>query len=369
MNKKDRIMDLMRRGIISDDEAMELLKKAGLDGNVDDAVKSDKEKLTYTDKDGYVNHDVDFADAMKTTFQGVADKLAQGFKALSKTVDDNVDFTNGFPKVKSTSKIIEKDLEGEFSKVDLDLKAGQVEVYPGENAHVKVEYKIYGAIDEENLDEFLAEKTVLKVADDVLEISTSDSLRISADVKLYLPEKEYDKFDFNLTHGDIKFDKISVKDLELHQINGDVDLNATKHEKLELTTKNGKIRVVDGFVKDLNLDSINGDIRLTSEFESANVTLVNGVILLTQTTTTAKNLNVRNVNGDIKVAVPEALGLVGRVKTVFGGYKTRLKLDNPFEAGRNGAAVVRNGNETLTFELETKSGTIWLKDTDNSDEN
>ena len=62
----------------------------------------------------------------------------------------------------------------------------------------------------------------------------------------------------------------------------------------------------------------------------------------------------------------ETLGLVGHVRTIFGGYKTRIKLDGPFEAGRNGAAVVRSSNDqaSLTFELETKSGTIWLKDAD-----
>ena len=34
---------------------------------------------------------------------------------------------------------------------------------------------------------------------------------------------------------------------------------------------------------------------------------------------------------------------------------------------RNGAAIVRQGAESLTFEFETKSGTIWLKDTETTD--
>ena len=103
-------------------------------------------------------------------------------------------------------------------------------------------------------------------------------------------------------------------------------------------------------------------MRVTTDFENANLSLVNGNILVTEASSGARSLNAHNVNGDIKVSVPSSLGLVGHVRTIFGGYKTRLDLDNPFEAGRNGAAVVRSGENSLTFELETKSGTIWLKD-------
>ncbi len=83
--------------------------------------------------------------------------------------------------------------------------------------------------------------------------------------------------------------------------------------------------------------------------------------MLTEKTGTAHKLNLKNVNGDIKVSVPESLGLVGHVRTIFGGYKTRLNLDSPFEAGRNGAAIVRQGAESLTFEFETKSERFGLK--------
>ena len=67
------------------------------------------------------------------------------------------------------------------------------------------------------------------------------------------------------------------------------------------------------------------------------------------------------MNGDIKVSVPESLGLVGHVRTIFGGYKTRLNLDSPFEAGRNGAAIVRQGAESLTLNLKQNQERFGLK--------
>ncbi|MCL2677273.1 MAG: DUF4097 domain-containing protein, partial [Streptococcaceae bacterium] len=91
-NNKDRIMDLKRRGIITEDEALELLE-----GNSN----QEKGQFSYTDKNGYDNHDIDTITGIKNAFGTVIDKLSDGMKALSKTVDDNVDFTNGFPKMKS----------------------------------------------------------------------------------------------------------------------------------------------------------------------------------------------------------------------------------------------------------------------------
>lgn len=49
-NKKDRIMDLMRRGIITEDEALELLEKNGsVNGEASDD-KTENKEFTYTDK-------------------------------------------------------------------------------------------------------------------------------------------------------------------------------------------------------------------------------------------------------------------------------------------------------------------------------
>lgn len=155
--------------------------------------------------------------------------------------------------------------------------------------------------------------------------------------------------------------------MNINLMNGNAEVLEVNSDELKINNKNGEIKVIDGTNSDLELTGVNGNIRITTAFESGDVSLVNGNILLTEKTGTAHKLNLKNVNGDIKVSVPESLGLVGHVRTIFGGYKTRLNLDSPFEAGRNGAAIVRQGAESLTFEFETKSGTIWLKDTETTD--
>jgi DUF4097 and DUF4098 domain-containing protein YvlB len=131
---------------------------------------------------------------------------------------------------------------------------------------------------------------------------------------------------------------------------------------LTVSSKNGELTLEKTTAENLALDLINGDIKFDGSFIDGKAALTNGSVRITQHDNRAKNLNVKNINGDIKLSVPESLALTGRVKTLFGGYKTRLRLDQPFESGKSGAMVVRSGSDNLIFDLEIKSGTIWLKD-------
>ncbi|MDR0298538.1 MAG: DUF4097 family beta strand repeat-containing protein [Streptococcaceae bacterium] len=336
-DKKERILDLMRKGIITNDEAIELLEKADMSA-ADVKADSKKEKPSM-DNDGFENYKQDTGESIKNTFSQAADKIVDVFKGLSKTVDENIDFSNGWPKVRTQEKTVEFDLGETFDSVNLDVKAGKISVKLGDNAHIKVDYKVYGAATD--LEAYLAENTKLQVEDKVLMITATG--RVAAYVELYLPAKEYDEIKFVLLNGKVELDDITAKNMIVSSKNGELSLTNTQAENL-------------------SLDLINGDIKFEGSFIDGKATLTNGSVRISQRDNRAKNLNVKNINGDIKLSVPESLALTGRAKTVFGGYKTRLRLDQAFESGKNGATVVRSGSDNMTFDLEIKSGTIWLKD-------
>ena len=85
-------------------------------------------------------------------------------------------------------------------------------------------------------------------------------------------------------------------------------------------------------------------------------------MIITESAIDGESLKVKNVNGDIKISVPKNIGLVGYVKTTFGKYKTRVELDSPLEITKNGAALVRTAVNSLTLDIATNTGSIWLKD-------
>ncbi|MDR2977214.1 MAG: DUF4097 family beta strand repeat-containing protein [Streptococcaceae bacterium] len=345
-DKKERIMDLMRKGVITNEEALELLEKMNAGGSsaTEDVEKNSEKEIeseikSKLDAEGFENHRQDTGDSIKNTLNQAADKLSDLFKGLSKTVDDNVDFSNGWPKVKTIEKTVEFDILEPFDSVSLDVKGGKVTVKPGDNAHIKVLYKIYGAVSD--VEQYLAENTKISTEEATLDISAAG--RIAAYVELYLPNRIYTDLTFKLLNGKILLDGVETTNLTASSKNGELGISNTKTDKL-------------------SLDLINGDIKFDGSFIDGQVLLTNGGIRMTQHDNRAKNLTAKSINGEVKLSVPESLALTGRVKTVFGNYKTRLRLDQPFESGKSGAAVVRSGDDNLTFELETKSGTIWLKD-------
>ncbi|MDR0297679.1 MAG: DUF4097 family beta strand repeat-containing protein [Streptococcaceae bacterium] len=351
-NKKERILKLMRDGVITQDEALELLEKAGISG---DGVGEEA-----FDNAGYRTQNVDAGEALKSAFSGLGDSLKNVAKSIKRGVDENVDFSQGFPKVRATSFDIEKDLEGDFNAIEVDLSHVLLTIRPGENAHLKGTYKIYGGIDG-SVENFLATHTTSTVWQDVLTLS-ADSKRVGAKFELWLPEKQYEELKINALSGKIDVKSVSADRISVTLLHGEVRLEELTASELSVDSKNGNILALPEHVNKLSLKLVNGTIKFDGSFEEADASLINGSILLTQRDARARKLSASVAHGDVKLSVPENLGLVGHARATFGGYKTRLNLLQSPEFGKNGGAIVRNGEETLTFDLETKTGTIWLKD-------
>ena len=145
-------------------------------------------------------------------------------------------------------------------------------------------------------------------------------------------------------------------------VNGIVNIEGLTADDLNVKKVNGDLIVKDGLFKSVVVKAVNGEVRVASDFETADISNVNGEVVVTATAINAENLKVKNVNGDVKISVPENIGVVGYVKTTFGKYKTRIALDNPLEITKNGAALIRTATNSLTLDIATNTGSIWLKD-------
>ncbi|GAB2023730.1 DUF4097 domain-containing protein [Pseudolactococcus yaeyamensis] len=329
-------MDLMRKGIITESEAIELLEKAGLDN--DTAGRGAGQQI---DKDGY---QIDSSEAVKQFVNQAGYLMKSFFQSAKKSVDNNVDFSNGFPSLKYVTKSDYRAFEGGIKDITMSATSGDVTVVTKdvEKTIVETTYKVYGGVAEEAVDEFLRDNVVIELEQGELNIDVK-SKRIVVEMTITLATSQIENAKFDVVNGIVNLENLVAEDLNVKKVNGD------------LSVKGGVFGTV-------TVKAVNGEVRVAADFETADISNVNGEVVVTATAINAENLKVKNVNGDVKISVPENIGVVGYVKTTFGKYKTRIALDNPLEITKNGAALIRTATNSLTLDIATNTGSIWLKD-------
>lgn len=340
-NQKERILDLMRKGIITESEAIELLEKSGLTGDASQQADGEDESSQEKDKEGY---QTDSSEAIKQFMNQAGSFMKSMLHSAKKSVNDNVDFSNGFPSLKYLSKSDFKAFEGQVNDLTVTATTGDVTVKTKDvkKTIVEVTYKVYGGISEALLDEFISENVIIDLQENELSVEVK-SKRIVVDVTVTLPLNPLKMAKLDVVNGTMVLEDLIADDLKIKKVNGDLTVQRCNLDAIKVK-------------------SVNGEVRVISNFETADITNVNGEILVTETSLDGENLKVKNVNGDIKISVPENIGLVGYIKTTFGSYKTRVNLDTPLEITKNGAALVRKAVNSLTLDISTNTGNIWLKD-------
>ncbi|MDR1606271.1 MAG: DUF4097 family beta strand repeat-containing protein [Streptococcaceae bacterium] len=340
-NKKERILDLMRQGIITESEAIELLEKAGLADDTGAAKDEGKTQARSTDQEGY---QTDSSEAVKH-FVNQAGSLMKGlFQSAKKSVDDTVDFSSGFPSFKHLTHSEFKAFDQPIRELAVTATSGDVTVVVKdvEKTIVEATYKVYGGVAEEALADFIRDNVIISLDEGQLRVAVQ-SKRIVVELTITLARHQLAAAKFNVVNGMMTLKDLVAENLTVKKVNGD------------LTVAGGKFGTAA-------IRNVNGEIKVSTDFDTADITNVNGEVLVTVTSLAAENLKVENVNGQVKISVPANIGLVGYVKTIFGGYKTRLKLDNPLAIGIKGAALVRTAINSLTLDVTMVTGTIWLKD-------
>ncbi|WEV45389.1 DUF4097 family beta strand repeat-containing protein [Streptococcaceae bacterium ESL0687] len=397
MNKKERILDLMRHGVISNEEAIELLENidnknnetnnidadkgldslsdifAGFDPKTffdteevveefgeDDSAKQEKESEN-KDKEQDKFNATDLSDSIGEAFKSLLGWGSDVFDNMKTKVDENFEWDSGKFKVKTSKKQDSRIIDGDIRALNIISQAGDIEVIKSDDDKVKIDFdlEVYG---NEDLEDFLAKNLLISDAGGILTINVA-SKRVSADMVVSLPAKRYDSLIVRLASGDVSVSSTIADYIRITNISGDLELNGLSSTITELSTKNGDLKVSGGSYTDLNVKTINGDLTVNSDFETSELSSINGAIRLAPSLK-AKKINIKNINGDIKMSIPSSAGFTGLAKTSFGKYKTRLELDNPLDIGKSGVALVRTGHDVITFEIESRMGNIWLKDAD-----
>lgn len=304
----------------------------------------------------------------------VGEFLKKTFNSFSDTMNDNVEWKDIKMKVPgvATTKF-----EHEFnypnpqaSLIDVKVANGTVVFKTWDQEDVKVEAKIklYGKMVGDSPMEAFLERSDIDVDDETISFQVPNK-RVKADLTFYLPKRTYDHVSVKLLNGNVLVEELTAKDVYTKSTNGTITFKKIDATMLEIEGVNGEIKVLEGTILDNIIETVNGDVSISAAPESLSVSLINGDIRITAKEKTLRRVEASSANGNIKLALPNNLGVEGQVKTNLGSINSRL----------TDIEVVREkkdrGNQQLHFRrvleesmaqinASTTTGSIFLKDTD-----
>lgn len=304
----------------------------------------------------------------------VGEFLKKTFNSFSDTMNDNVEWKDIKMKVPgvATTKF-----EHEFnypnpqaSLIDVKVANGTVVFKTWDQEDVKVEAKIklYGKMAGDSPMEAFLERSDIDVDDETISFQVPNK-RVKADLTFYLPKRTYDHVSVKLLNGNVLVEELTAKDVYTKSTNGTIAFKKIDATMLEIEGVNGEIKVLEGTILDNIIETVNGDVSISAAPESLSVSLINGDIRITAKEKTLRRVEASSANGNIKLALPNNLGVEGQVKTNLGSINSRL----------TDIEVVREkkdrGNQQLHFRrvleesmaqinASTTTGSIFLKDTD-----
>lgn len=304
----------------------------------------------------------------------VGEFLKKTFNSFSDTMNDNVEWKDIKMKVPgvATTKF-----EHEFnypnpqaSLIDVKVAYGTVVFKTWDQEDVKVEAKIklYGKMAGDSPMEAFLERSDIDVDDETISFQVPNK-RVKADLTFYLPKRTYDHVSVKLLNGNVLVEELTAKDVYTKSTNGTIAFKKIDATMLEIEGVNGEIKVLEGTILDNIIETVNGDVSISAAPESLSVSLINGDIRITAKEKTLRRVEASSANGNIKLALPNNLGVEGQVKTNLGSINSRL----------TDIEVVREkkdrGNQQLHFRrvleesmaqinASTTTGSIFLKDTD-----
>lgn len=326
----------------------------------------------------------DWKEQATDTLNQVGDKMAEAgnqlgnflkktFKTVSNTVNDNVEWKDvnlRVPGVASQKfdKVFEF-AETEASILDVKVANGNVTFNLWDEPTVKVEAKIklYGKLESVSPEIAFEERSHIEVDDDHISFQIPNK-RIRADLIFYLPKRTYDHVSVKLLNGNILISELEVKDIYAKSTNGNIEIEKIDASMLEIEGVNGNIRVASGTILDSIIETVNGSVTMTATPQNIGISLVNGDIRLTLKEDTVRRMNASSVNGNVKVAFPETLGLEGIAKTSLGSINSRLseyEIVRQKKERMNQLLQFRRITDTIAqIDLSTTTGNIYLKDTE-----
>ncbi|MDR1012877.1 MAG: DUF4097 family beta strand repeat-containing protein [Lactobacillales bacterium] len=372
MESKKRILKLVSKGVISVEEGVRLLEKLKMTEKdpAEHIQESSAEKIEFSENLNKAFSQI--GDAFKylgSQFKPLANQVGDNLKSALHSAKNSVDMKEVKIKVPTLAfKSFEASYtfaENAATIVNIENFNGYTKIISSENDSVvlDVEGKVYAEKIADAKDIF-EQNAIIDVTDEKIFIK-APSLRIKTNFTLSLPKRVYDYVSVANINGAIKINPLQAADVILNTKNGQVDVANYQLTMLEISVLNGDVVVGDGKMLNSIIKTTNGAVSFAGRAKSLSVNITNGNSKITFANEEIEKILINNVNGNIKLALPSKLGIIGNAKTTFGEIKTRIQeMEVLKRQTKKVLKFKRDGAKKVNVAVKTTTGNIYLKDTD-----
>ncbi|EFR99122.1 DUF4097 family beta strand repeat-containing protein [Listeria seeligeri] len=414
-NERKRILELVKQGIISTEEALTLLenisKKEGKSAAkenirrsaapVEEVAEEPEEKPTYDYSKGWNNQgnpytapkrrprrpepnnhndETEQEERNENTSKDQDDTMRNMVNDLSQAGEKIGSFLNSaFKQVKDmpfpflTSTKIERDFvyhDTTLSILEFEIANGNVEFKPSDTDDIKVHamIKLFKEYPEDEALKIFFDKTTLRVDEETLRFE-STSKQIVTNLTVYLPRREYDYVSVKMLNGNFHLDELSGRDLFVKTTNGNISIGTLNATLAEIESINGNVRIQNGEIRDIALKTFNGNVAAKGNYYSTNLQTKNGNVNYQLTGNEATFLKAKTGAGNIEVLVPSTIGVDGRFHTNLGKLLLDLKdaevLQSKTESVSKSIVFTKlpaAADSSLKIEAEATTGSVKIRE-------
>lgn len=310
-----------------------------------------------------------------------ASRIGRVVNRAAKTVNDTVNNSDfdwksinqkfyGTAKTHFTHQFTFEDIDAQT--IDIKLARGKVILKTWENESIndiKVEASValLGQMDEPDPVDAFLERSRIDVNNYQVLFHVPNK-RVDAKLTFYLPKRQYNNLSIRLLNGDLMIEEAMAKNAAIKATSGTILIKALDSSMLEIEGTNNEVEIREGEILDASIETVTGTIISRADTVRAEYSVINGDIKLTAKNDNLKKIEAQSVNGDVKVSLPQAVGIEGSAKTGIGTINYRFANCETMQE-RNGDTqkilhFQRKAGDSAQIEVSSKAGNIFLKDYD-----
>ncbi|MFJ8234622.1 DUF4097 family beta strand repeat-containing protein [Ureibacillus sp. NPDC094379] len=256
----------------------------------------------------------------------------------------------------------------EIKGIELDIPNGRVDIVKAEDERflIEAQIKTSAANQDDDLSKERFVQDFVTFINGKLTISTATKMS-QVNLRLVVPKQQYDVVLLRLLNGSVTIQHLDAKLLKVKTYNGAIKIDESTFQNADIQSGNGSIELRHVKGEDLEAETVNGRIYIDGDIQEVEAESVNGAVIVTTTSTSARKLKARTVAGAVEMYIPKTLSLNGQVSTNFGkpdvglaDIEKRSEEDQFLQKTLRFDKILEN-QPVLKLSGETRSGSIIVR--------